>query len=382
MKYAVAGKEKVCWREYGEFVILAAALRKRFKSVVVPPLPVAFSSFGCVSEEQHVARVRELYLFIQSVVRHPFMRNDPLTQAFFESEKTINQKFTDTLLLDESKAQAMWNKFLALIPVPEDPAALLTVVQEEFAALTKAYTHLLREVDGLEPKVERYASTLNEFNVSLDFWRDTERTKLHRVSAMARAPADKSEDIMVASLLEVFQEDIDARRTRVTQRTKHTLDIMKVPIQYELMFFKSFQTCLQQTGESMKAFDQALKAFNDAEKAKAKCTEVQVKAYEKKVNTAKAKLDELRKVRDIHLRGFLVAELERYRYERGARNVKLLHKLAKVHLDAAEIETKQWKDFETIVPPATSGALAELEVLKLATLDEESAKDEKHPVQA
>ena len=373
MKYAVAGTEKVCWRQYGEFVILAEALRKRFNGVVVPPLPVAFSSFGCVSEEQHVARVQELRLFIASVVRHPFLRNDPLTQAFFDSQKTINQKFVDTLLLDESKAHAMWKKFLALIPMPENSSVLLRVVQEEFVALNKAYTLLLKEVDVLEPRLSNYVSTLSEFNVSLDFWRDTERTKLHRVSAMAPGPVNTSQDIMVASLLQEFQEDIDARRERISTRTKNTLEIMKVPIQYELMFFRSFQSCLEKTEDALKAFNQALKAFNELQKPKAKRTEAQLQAHETKVNTAKENLDQLRAERDVKVKGYLVAELERYRYERGARNVKLLHELAKVHLDSGKTEVKRWSDFETNVPPDVSTARTELALLKLVTPAEESA---------
>lgn len=359
----IGGKEKVCWREYNEFALLADRLSRKFKSAMIPPLPPAFGVVTIVSESMIQSRLVGIRAFTKSLLRHPFLRNSVAVDAFLDSNETINEKRLDAILQKPSKGFTMWLALLKVTVNPEEPLLLLKEVHKEIDSLSEFYASLVKEMKSLTHRISGYASRLKEFNLSLEVWRNVERTDLHRLSAAVALDksGEEPELRLISSFLQDMQGAHDANRERVLSKAEKTLEIMKKPIKYEMRVIDSVARDIDKVKAKLTSYEKAVKVVKDLEADKTKTAKngsPSKDSSEKKMSTSISKLKVAEEEKDMFLRGLLVIELNRFRYERGTRNAKLLRDLADLQAEVSSQEAKQWSGLSNTLPitvrPATA----------------------------
>ena len=332
-----------CWREYDEFVILSKGLRNRFAGAAIPPLPEAFSALSSVSESQLKFRLGALRLFLATILRHPFMRSDEIVKLFLEANETFDKKAVEKLSSSESRSQAKWKGLLSFVDTPENAADLLKAVKKELSAVAEVYSSLLKDLKSLTSRLNSYAGTLKDFNISLESWRNVERTDLHKISALVAVEAGDEPSVTIASVLEKMQQANDDNRERVLSKAKQSVEAMKIPIKYELLVVQGYISDLEKAKEAISVNSKLQKA---AEKKGAPGSPKAEKKSAEARETAKTTMETL-------VRGFLALELKRHRYERGNRNLKILRDLAELQSSVANAEAEQWKTLTGEMPTHT-----------------------------
>ena len=333
----------MCWREYDEFVILSKSLRRRFEGAATPPLPEAFVAVSRVSGSQLRFRVCALRCFLLAVLRHPYLRSDETVQLFLEANETFDQRAVDNLSSGKSSPKARWKDLLSFVHTPQQHAELLKSVKTELRAVGDVYSSLLKDLKSLSSRLSSHAGTLKQLNVSLDSWHSVERTDLHILSALVTMEARDADSVTLASVLEKMQQANDDDRKRDLSKAKQIVEVMKFPIQYELLVVQAYLTELEMANEAISVHSKLQKGSRKGEAHSAGTATKTSIALDK----AKAKMQTL-------VRGLLVVELNRHRYERGYRNLKVLRELAELQASVASAEAKQWKVVIAAMPRQTS----------------------------
>lgn len=361
MKVVVDGEERVCWREYADFVVFAASLKKKFRCASVPPLPPAFHALSSVTDSLLMTRLVGIRLFLNSVMRHPFLRATLATDLFLQPTEVVSKKALDELLDKKGLGQQMWLEYLAVVENPTDPDTFLKEIETEIASLDDFYDSFLKEMKALSSKLNSYASTLKGFNLSLETWRNVERTDLHKLSAVVATESTEPLKEMVASYLQELQGANDANRDRVLEKAEKTLVIMKKPIKYEKMVIESFSADIEKVRSRLSSFNKATQTVDDLteKKGKAIASESPSNSLEQKLKTACETLREAEAEKYFFVRGLLVVEVSRFRHERGLRSARLLHDLAQLQATVAAKEAEQWLDLAGKIPTMMSSTSSE-----------------------
>ena len=272
------------------------------------------------------------------------MRSDDLVKLFLEANETFDKKAVEKLDSTESRSQAKWKGLLNFVCAPEKESDLLKSVKTELSAVCEVYSSLLKDLKSLSSRLNSYAGTLKDFNISLESWRNVERTDLHKLSALIAVDDENQSWLTVASVLEKMQKANDDNRERVLKKAKESVEVMKIPLKYELLVVQAYLGDLEQVKEAISTFTKLQKAVEKKDSSPSHSPE-SAKRTEAR-DQAKARMETL-------VRGFLALELKRHRFERGNRNLRILRGLAELQSTVANAEAEQWRGLMSEMPNMT-----------------------------
>lgn len=243
--------------------MLAERLKAKFKYSTVPPLPPPFSAFSTVTESLETQRLVGLQLFVSSMIRHPFLSATVATEIFLEPTETISKEALDESLKKKGIGYLLWVDYLTIVETPPDIQLLLKEIHHEIRSLNDFYASFLKEMDVLNAKLNNYASTLKNFNLSFETWRNVERADLHKLSALVATESTEVPKVMVASFLQQVEGANEANRSRVHEKAEKTLEIMKDPIRYEKLVIESLSHDVNKVQSAVSAYEKAVKAVEN-----------------------------------------------------------------------------------------------------------------------
>ncbi|GJJ75226.1 sorting nexin-8 [Entomortierella parvispora] len=161
-------------RRYSDFWWLLEVLAKRFPFRILPNLPP--KRLGVADEAFLERRLRGLTRFMNALMRHPVLKNDPLVISF----------------LTEPVELALWRKnvvistedeFIAKIPISETlskqiPMTLdleLETIKRRLPASIEYYRNMVHVLDRVQKRTEANAGDYTRFSLSIKALADCER---------------------------------------------------------------------------------------------------------------------------------------------------------------------------------------------------------------
>ncbi|KAG0056308.1 Sorting nexin mvp1 [Gryganskiella cystojenkinii] len=161
-------------RRYSDFFWMLEVLAKRFPFRILPNLPP--KRLGVADEAFLERRLRGLTRFMNALMRHPVLKNDPLVISF----------------LTEPVELALWRKnvvistedeFTAKIPISETlskqiPMTLdtqLDAVKRRLPASIEYYKNMVHVLDRIQKRTEANAGDYTRFSLSIKALADCER---------------------------------------------------------------------------------------------------------------------------------------------------------------------------------------------------------------
>lgn len=356
----------IIWREYDEFALLVKYLGLRFKSAAIPPLPPAFAMLGSVTDSMLQKRLFGLRSFMQTLLRHPFLRNDKVVDTFLRSTGPMNKKVMEGLIKESCEGFSRWREFSALVRTPVKPLTLLKQLHREISTLVSFYTMLLKEVKAMSAKLNSVASTLKQFNNAFEQWRQIETTELPEMSASVSVRKDESSvtNELLSTLLKKMETANHTDHKHILEKATKLIAILKPAIKYELMLLDAFDKDIEAVREPILRYNKASKVLKDLEVEQFRQQPLQgettaaafaspQQGLEKKMEAARNQKAAAREEMDYFVRGLLVIEASRFRFERGSRTSGVLRELAELKSSLASVEAEAWSEFQSTLPTET-----------------------------
>ncbi|KAG0357312.1 Sorting nexin mvp1 [Podila minutissima] len=161
-------------RRYSDFHWLLEVLFKRFPYRILPNLPP--KRIGMADETFLERRLRGLTRFMNALMRHPVLRNDPLVVSFLTEPVELalwrknvvistEDEFTTRLPISESLAKQ----------VPATVDQELEVIKRRVPASIEYYRSMVHMMDRIQKRTEANASDYMRFSLSLSALADCEK---------------------------------------------------------------------------------------------------------------------------------------------------------------------------------------------------------------
>jgi len=308
-------------------------------------------------------RIKGLEVFLQAVVRHPFLRFDSAFEDFMSTSDPFTKKRADALPTDNSKGVQNWKRMLRVSKTPSTPIKALKSLNAEILVLRNFYKTLKVALKAYIDKLLIYAVAVSELGSSFDSWKKIEGSKVPLLSGVASISntLGDEENLPLSNMIVQVEEKYTASAKKITSQVEDIVKIIKGPLTFEIMALDSLRDELQIIKQVVATQKKAFKKCEEAKLQNYKATQPTFNGKEGNV-TAKTstktenKLAEAQKVKrealkqaHIYLRGLLIIERQRFRHERATRGAEILKNLTEMNLNLAQDANKAWKDaFESI----------------------------------
>ncbi|KAF8969779.1 Sorting nexin mvp1 [Entomortierella lignicola] len=161
-------------RRYSDFWWLLEVLSKRFPFRILPNLPP--KRLGVADEVFLARRLRGLTRFINAIVRHPVLKNDPLVVSFLTEpvelalwKKNVvistDDEFTTRLPISDALAKQ----------VPMTLDLELEAIKKRLPASIEYYRSMVHVLDRVQKRTEANAADYTRFSIALNALADCER---------------------------------------------------------------------------------------------------------------------------------------------------------------------------------------------------------------
>ncbi|KAF9332127.1 Sorting nexin mvp1 [Podila minutissima] len=161
-------------RRYSDFHWLLEVLFKRFPYRILPNLPP--KRIGMADETFLERRLRGLTRFMNALMRHPVLRNDPLVVSFLTEpvELALWRKNVVISTEDEFTTRLPINESLAK-QVPATVDQELEAIKRRVPASIEYYRSMVHMMDRIQKRTEANASDYMRFSLSLSALADCEK---------------------------------------------------------------------------------------------------------------------------------------------------------------------------------------------------------------
>ncbi|KAI1295963.1 Sorting nexin mvp1 [Mortierella claussenii] len=161
-------------RRYSDFWWLLEVLCKRFPFRILPNLPP--KRLGVADEAFLERRLRGLTRFMNALMRHPVLRNDPLVVSFLTEpvELALWRKNVVISTEDEFTTQLPIPSGLAK-QIPSDLELQLEGIKRRLPASIDYYRNMVHVMDRIQKRTEATAADYMRFSLALNALADCER---------------------------------------------------------------------------------------------------------------------------------------------------------------------------------------------------------------
>ncbi|KAF9101814.1 Sorting nexin mvp1 [Mortierella sp. AM989] len=161
-------------RRYSDFWWLLEVLGKRFPFRILPNLPP--KRLGAADEAFLERRLRGLTRFMNALMRHPVLRNDPLVISFLTEpvELALWRKNVVISTEDEFTSQLPISESLAK-QIPLDLELQLENIKRRLPGSVNYYRSMVHVMDRVQKRTEANASDYMRFSLALNALADCER---------------------------------------------------------------------------------------------------------------------------------------------------------------------------------------------------------------
>ncbi|KAG0223891.1 sorting nexin [Actinomortierella wolfii] len=162
-------------RRYSDFWWLLEVLTKRFPYRILPNLPP--KRIGAATDEAFLEqRIRGLTRFMNALMRHPVLRNDPLVISFLTEPVELAQWRKNVVISTE-------DEFTTRLPVSEElskqiPYSLeleLEAIKRRLPGSIEYYRNMVNLMDRIQKRTEANAGDYMRFNLALNALGDCEK---------------------------------------------------------------------------------------------------------------------------------------------------------------------------------------------------------------
>ncbi|KAF9189283.1 Sorting nexin mvp1 [Haplosporangium sp. Z 767] len=161
-------------RRYSDFWWMLEVLSKRFPFRILPNLPP--KRLGVADEAFLERRLRGLTRFMNALIRHPVLRNDPLVVSFLTEPVELAIWRKDVVISTE-------DEFTTRLPISETlskqiPMTLdmeLEAVKRRLPASIEYYRSMVHVLDRIQKRTEANAADYTRFSLALTALADCER---------------------------------------------------------------------------------------------------------------------------------------------------------------------------------------------------------------
>jgi len=355
-------------RKYDEFVTLAKVLRKRMQGISIPALPKG----GIGDDEEAIQRrIKGLKAFLQSIVRHPFLRFDTAFEDFMQSDQSFTKKRAKSFPVENSPGVQNWQRMIRICRTPRLPVVMLKALNSEISLLKSFYKNLVLSIKAYSEKLRICGGAVEELGGIYATWGTMEKKQMPLFSAIASVGNGEtgSENLALAGMIVKVEESYKGASKDFSTKADELMRIVKGPIRLELIALKSFKKELHQIKHVVEAAKKACDNFKEADLKNFKASQptfdtsesVETPKASNRSTKIKSKRDEAyKKKRDAlktahtFLRGLLLIELQRFRHERTRRISAILMRLGKMNLNLAEHASSSWTGVCSTIPETIS----------------------------
>ncbi|KAG0199650.1 Sorting nexin mvp1 [Mortierella sp. GBA30] len=161
-------------RRYSDFWWMLEVLSKRFPFRILPNLPP--KRLGVADEAFLERRLRGLIRFMNALVRHPVLRNDPLVVSFLTEPVELALWRKDVVISTE-------DEFTTRLPISESfakqvPMTLdleLEEVKRRLPSSIEYYRNMVNVLDRIQKRAEANAADYTRFSLAMSALADCER---------------------------------------------------------------------------------------------------------------------------------------------------------------------------------------------------------------
>ncbi|KAF9578816.1 sorting nexin [Lunasporangiospora selenospora] len=176
VNYIVESKnrQKTVVRRYSDFYWMLEVLAKKYPYRTLPNLPP--KRLGVTDEAFLERRLRGLTRFMNALMRHPILRDDPLVVAFLTEpvEFAVWKKDATISTEDEFSAKLPIPRSLT-IHIPENLDAELESVKKRLPASIEYYRSMVHLLGRVQKRAEANAADFTRYSIALNALADCER---------------------------------------------------------------------------------------------------------------------------------------------------------------------------------------------------------------
>ncbi|KAG0095260.1 Sorting nexin mvp1 [Podila epicladia] len=177
--YVVESKDRQCTviRRYSDFCFLLDILEKRYPFRMLPQLPPKRLGASLVADETFLGRrLRGLARFMNALVRHPVLRNDPLVVSFLTVPVELATWRKNTVISTE-------DEFASLLPmsatlarqIPADLELQLELIKRRLPGSLEYYRGMVHVMDRIQKRTAANAADYTRFSLALNALADCEK---------------------------------------------------------------------------------------------------------------------------------------------------------------------------------------------------------------
>ncbi|KAF9323143.1 sorting nexin [Podila minutissima] len=174
--YVVESKNRQCTvvRRYSDFCFLLGVLEKIYPFRMLPQLPP--KRLGVADETFLGRRLRGLTRFMNALIRHPVLRNNPLIVSFLTEPVEFATWRKNTVISTE-------DEFASLLPmsavlarqIPANIKLQLELIKRRLPGSIEYYRGMVHVMDRIQKRIETNAADYTRFSLALNALADCEK---------------------------------------------------------------------------------------------------------------------------------------------------------------------------------------------------------------
>ncbi|KFH71195.1 hypothetical protein MVEG_01497 [Podila verticillata NRRL 6337] len=177
--YVVESKNRQCTviRRYSDFCFLLDILEKRYPYRMLPQLPPKRLGASLVADETFLARrLRGLTRFMNALVRHPVLKNDPLIVSFLTEPVELATWRKNTVISAEDEFAGLLFMSVTLAKqIPADLELQLELIKRRLPGSVEYYRGMVHVMDRIQKRTEANAADYTRFSLALNALADCEK---------------------------------------------------------------------------------------------------------------------------------------------------------------------------------------------------------------
>lgn len=307
-------------RRYSDFLWLQETLSHRYVGVLVSSLP---PKGGVMKGKNFLKlRMRALGIFLEKVIRNPYLRSDTSLMDFFSitdskkweqlkkavaRESRRNVAGTQTTN-DTNIGECKWREAIDAFDMPAETMSKLEKIERQIAALERMMKAVLVSSGRLVERSRAYAAEMGEFKVAFEALMHTEQTSTSDTSAL-NSPELTAILSKMGSLFNAWH-DVLKFQPGVNEMLLHEV------FRFELQQVQAMKDLFKQRLSMTNAHTKATTALQNLELKQqnliSRGTPEKAQKLDKNIADAQNKLRRSKYVVDFMTKGLFFSELDRF----------------------------------------------------------------------
>ncbi|ETW00250.1 hypothetical protein H310_07639 [Aphanomyces invadans] len=161
-------------RRFSDFAWLHATLSGRYIGMLIPSMPekVVYKSDACIR-----SRMRGLTIFLNQVMRSPYLRQDASVVGFLHVADDVewgHVKKSSSVLENAGVGHLKWMQCLMSSVIPEDPDKFLVGIKRDVDHVEKCCVDIAAGTKKLEERCAAQSKDLSELHLMFNQWKNIE----------------------------------------------------------------------------------------------------------------------------------------------------------------------------------------------------------------